>query len=506
MTSPSERGGGPQHVYGDVISVRELAEQMDHEYPPERIRGNGPPGDDREKIETQHKVTYRLPACHDDSSYVDRTYVKSDPNRAERLAYDLGMINRIEVRKGGSEADDDEYLEAVRNGSLAEKGLIETHRWRQDEINQGDHRSLRSVASRHREGSVHKCVWLNTKLLSLLTYEWGGADHRAPRARAIGAALGQGDYDLVALCEVDNIANAVRIGGQFGSHTSSGPVVDYFGPDSTAPAEPVGTSGLFSMVATGGPRSVSESSIYAKIYHRTGPDAITKGYQHVPVSTPEGGFDLFLTHLRPGNKSKQNRTRKNQLAELAAWVWHRQKTKSEWPKVVVGDMNLHAKNPTQYRLLDKFLYQGNFQDLPSDLCAEIKLTTGMDVCGKQADLRLQDCWLTRGGPARNTLSKQDWTLKGPTPGDHGGRPGEWGTCYADDFCDTGKDGQRIDHVFVSEPRSAHETRVDIGRMWRVPMHPGCDATTGDQSISVKERDRLTDHAGWGFEIVTSSYD
>lgn len=501
---------GPVDTPDDAVSVRALAERMDHEYPPERIWGNGPPNGDREKIKTKPKVTYHLPTSPSGSTYVDLTYVECALDRAERLAYDLGMVNRIEDRNGTLKTDgvkdatdDDEYLAAVRNDSLVEKGLIETHRWRQDEINRGEHRSLRSVARRHREGSVHKCIWLNMKLLSLPDPLYNTRNRRA-RARAMGTALGRGDYDVVAACEVDRMSNARRIGNQFELYTNSKPVVDHFGPDASAPNNPVGTSGLFSMVATGGPRTIGSSGIGGKIYEQVGPDAITKGFQLVPVSTPEGGFDLFFTHLRPGGGKLANTTRGKQVAELAAWVWRRQKNKPEWPKVVVGDMNLHGKNPTEYELLDRFLYKGDFTALPQRLCGDIEQATGMDVCGKQVDLRLQDLWLTRGGPARSTLSKPEtWALKRPTPGEDASN-GE-GTCYVDDFWDVDGEGQRIDHVFVSEPRPAHETRLDIGRLWRVPMHPDCHGTPGGESISVKDRPRLTDHTGWGFEILTSKY-
>lgn len=458
-----------------AVSVRDLANYIDFERAPKRLRGNGPPGNpDRGTVDPDDKVTYYLPwnPVESENDATPRSwvrYVLSEVGRTNDYAYDMGMINRTED------------LAAVDNGDLTQKGLIEAHRWRGDERERGDHRSLQAVARRHRQGTTHTCLWLNTKLLSLPTYN---TNNREARAKAIGEALGRADYDVVGMSEVDRKKTADWIRSRFHTHTTAGSVDATFGPDEhTRPNNPIDTSGLFSMVAVDPTRSIGETGdgdVGTHHYNRRGSvakQALWLGFQHVPVSTPEGGFDYFFTHLFPGNPDANNDVRKDQLDELVSAIEERNAEKGEWPTVVAGDMNLHSSKPDEYRPLTR----------------------------KLGSVGLQDLRLTRGGPWMDTLTDlSQWNLKSPSPGDE---PGNGvGACYADDFWEPGDPDQRLDYVFVSRPKPEHDTRLDIRRVWRVPLHHSCRGNPADGSDTTEKRSRLTDHVGLGFEILTSTYD
>lgn len=481
---------------GDVVSLRSLAEFVDHDHPPRRLFGNGPPFEpDRSSVDAAEKVRYcETPGCQTGDT---RRYVEFH-GPADENAYDLGMANRTE---DGLPAGVD----------LRPKGLIEHHRWDEsgDDGATPAYRSIRTVTDRHAEGVTHRCAWLNTRLLD--TYS-----NRGDRARSIGRMFGDAGYEVVTLGEVDGAARALdvaeeyanryaTVGGTIDSSTDKGPfkrnetnvspegaLADQlgivYGPHRPGQQALKDTSGLLSVVGErdGGRRLDNADRV---VFDTNPASAIQVSYQRlgITVDVPgDAGFDLFLTHLSAdqdppiGSRAKK---RGEQLEELASAIAGRQDDRPGWPKIVVGDLNVHADSDFEH------FERADYRELLEDM----------------NEIGLQDAWLTHGGPVGRTIR----------PRSHAAADGRFdGHCHRDDFelsqlASDGRDPGRLDYVFVERLRSRHEVTVDLSRIWRIATTRSCQglhslAEPGAFSVSRENQaNTLTDHAGLGFELLVA---
>lgn len=444
-----------------AVSLRRLGERIDpvDGYHPTRLWGNGPPFTPRPDILSADEVTLN-----------GTTYVKSTQT-AKVEAYDLGMVNR------GSEI--------AADTARTEAGLIESHRWvdpddrtfetaRQagggdgDGTRTRDFRSMRSVADRHTESVSHKCVWLNTKLSAPFK-------RNKPRAESIGTLLASAGYDVVALGEVqEKFVQPSHIDDSYGSIRSSGWRLQV--RDSTGM--------LYSLVASR--RDPSERRRYrdgllVRQYDESAAFS-NKGYQRVRVrvdgldGVEDAGFVLFLTHLRAENNENARDDRIDQIQQLRDAVERSQQDYPGWPVVVVGDLNVWSRGHTD----------PDYDNYPT-------------LLRQFGQVGLQDAWLTHGGPAGGTLNFDACREVDPPFGSTANMP-----CICDDLADGHYTANRLDYVFVEEPKPRHDITVDLPRTWRIPLNRGCGPLRSlvDDDLFVWG-EGIADHLGVGFELITA---
>lgn len=216
-----------------------------------------------------------------------------------------------------------------------------------------------------------------------------------------------------------------------------------------------------------------------------------EGWQRFDIELPaerfgEGvGFEIIATHLDAFDKKRDKKIRRGQLNDLVNLISDRQKTRASWPKLLVGDLNIHS---TKDR---KFCGRGVGNYEPSDVdCKRISYTYLLE---RMSDVGMQDAWLTHGGPARHTGAKDCKT-----------RDDETAICHCKDFHKMG--GDRLDYVFVERPKQSHDVQLDLSRMWRTAWNIDCytrQAMGEFRDAFVVKGNKLTDHHGIGFQLLTS---
>lgn len=175
------------------------------------------------------------------------------------------------------------------------------------------------------------------------------------------------------------------------------------------------------------------------VYDTGTTQSIQQSYQRLSFGTPNGGFEVFCTHLASGPNDVPRKKREQQLDELTDAISDRQDDRGEWPKVVVGDFNVHA---------DK-----SFGD--DD---ELDYEEMLDTMG---DVDMQEALLTHGGP----VGKTGHPTCRPDSDDDG-----WFSphCHCDDYelsrLENGSAGGWLDYVFVEHPRSAYSIDIDLSRI------------------------------------------
>ena len=220
-----------------------------------------------------------------------------------------------------------------------------------------------------------------------------------------------------------------------------------------------------------------------------------EGWQRVKVDVdldgvPDAAFDLFLTHLDATTKLKgkkrrdKDRTRRRkQIDKLVDRIEARQNAEWALPKVVMGDMNIWSTK----------LFEND------DLAAYETLLRQMDSVG------MQSAWETYGGPANG---KNECEVLDRTPRLDGHQDCR-ATCHCDPFHEGDVGDGWLDYVFIEEPRDHHAINLDISRMWQVPTNvKECDCLSdrvaqNKMNKTVDDGPYLTDHAGLGFELLTS---
>lgn len=504
------------HVDAGAVSLRAVGEFVDAEHRPKRLYGNGPPfAPGRSDVPPVRKVAYCWsPGCDIADASTWTRYLVYD-GTADENAYDLGMANRIP--------------DGLPSGvDLSQKGLVESHRWispadgfrtrRQAQQPPGEdgtpepptpeYRSIRTVADRHADGHTHRCAWLNTKLL-------GGSEGVAPRrdrARTIGRMFGAADYDVVTLGEVDKVEYALDISAEYARrYATAGGSIDYtfdrrglkrgktdvyaegdldsqitltYGPNRPGSQPLNDSSGLHSIVGhRDGDRAIRRTN--RTVYDTGTVQSIQQSYQRLSIGTPNGGFEVFCTHLASGPNDVPRKKRKQQLDELTDAISDRQDDLGEWPKVAVGDFNVHAD-----------------RDFGDD--AKLDYEGMLDAMG---DVDMQEAWLTYGGP----VGKSGHPACRPDSDDEGRFSPH---CHCDDYelsrlREVGRDGGRIDFAFVEKPKPGHSVTLDVSRIWRIATTGSCGGLRSLASGNpfAVSRDRyqgaLTDHAGLGFALLTS---
>jgi len=469
-TGPRRRtGSGGPVADDDATSLRELARRMDFARPAKRVWGNGPPSATRPDASPGDLVTFH-----------GTEYVRL-PDVAARYAYDLGMINRFENGTG------DDSVVALTD--LSEKGLLECHRYAGAD-GSGDGTtgtggsstvdggySVYAIADRHREGVSHRCLWLNTRLVEL-------TKDRSLRDHLIGQALGASRYEVVGLGEVFGDGTFEQLVDRY-REAYEDPIDIERGPNLPF------CCGLAALVGTGdGERWIDEQDTWESVYDvDVSPDPpwdTFDGAQRVTVGVDlprveDAAFDLFLTHLDPYETDRNRRERRKQLDLLTAQIESRRETHGQYPKVLMGDMNIHSVK--------------RFGD--DDLIDYEMLLR------KLHDVGMQSIRLTRGGPA---TSGNKCTVPDDAPG-HEDPASCLPACYCAPFVDDEVGKNWIDYVFVERPREEHAIDLDLSRMWRVPLNvEDCtclSAMVGDDPPSVEASPTLTDHRGLGFDLVTS---
>jgi len=477
---PPPAGQADAAAADDALSVRAAAEWMDHEHTPRRLRGNGPPFADRPDLPPFDKMMY------------ERKPTIFYPGRFGNVSYDLGMAYRT----------DDEKIDQ----QLTEKGLVESHRWSEGE----EWRSLRNTLERHREGTRLRILWLNTRLI-----KWG-TDNRGVRAREIGRLVDRDDYDVVAMCEVFDPKHKDALTDAMGA-------CDWTFDE---PYDVVSrlSSRLLTMAGCDDAWDIDDRTIDtydAQVWD----NPFRHAYQRHTITIDDGdvdrGFELFSTHLQPNQKflgddpgddddadkgftgavNRQGQKRKiEQLEDLVASVEYRQNFRGDLPKIVVGDLNFGSDDDYGTTNI-------------SDIDHLIRNFRGID---------LQDAWMTHGGPAGGTIGNDvvgpDGDCKAGPDGkcpayvEEGTYPG--GTevpramCYSQEFFPESTDEEvyrqnRLDYVFVEEPKPHHAVSLDISRMWRLPFALSCPGVSGSPYKEGKEDERLVDHAGIGFELLVT---
>lgn len=433
------------------VSIRDLCDELDPVHETERIGGNGPPfAATRPNVDPETLATYR-----------GTPYVPQAAATAASTAYDLGMVNRSS--EGVAEP-------------LESKGLLEAHRWHTPE--QGDApgaapgQSMRAVARRHTEGTRHTLVFYNTKLSAVY-------QHNAGRAKAIGEVLARMGGDIIGFCEVQEpfVGDPDNLRAGYEEHYS-GDVAN----------SRHSTGALYSLVGTDRPEgTIRTADVTAKKYDNTthvvpGPGnnwhhSPPRGWQRLDVGlevpgVQNAGIEIFVTHLRPYNQESDVSERHAQVREMARLVNRRREERPSWPKIVVGDLNVHSNRENYDFLLNTF-----------------------------AGANLQDAWLTHGGPAGHTHDPGQCRLTSRS----GVGTEQFAPHVCDDFVTDHYGGSRLDYIFVEQPRPEHAISLDLSRIWRCPMSENNSpiADVVDGSYFHPDWGGLSDHLAVGCDLLTS---
>lgn len=264
------------------------------------------------------------------------------------------------------------------------------------------------------------------------------------RAEEIGRALESVGYDIVALCEVFDKDEREAVESGFADE-GDGTVESRVGPEGGCLDV---SSGLYTLL----PDDVSDettgfASSDKTVYEEDGQevrdaDALSrKGVLHTEIDVGPGNIDLFSTHLLAGGglgfietllgwlspDVPDREQREAQVGELVAFV--NERTKEKNITVVAGDFNIGAGSE------------------------EYRSTVG----GMMEELDLYDGWLRHGDGAGAT------DTAGLTAGcDIDESAGVPYRCVGED---RGK-GDRIDYIFVEEPKPSHGFELDVSSMER----------------------------------------
>jgi hypothetical protein len=362
-----------------------------------------------------------------------------------------------------------------------DKGLLQMYRWRQYNQPKNNTRpwSFRDVAKRHQHPEwTFKMLWYNTWLLNDAV---GGSDKPdyEKRTGEIGEAIARHGYHLVGLCEVfgedlcETIAEKVRQ-----SHHA----------DWKRGASGEGfniSSGLMTLAID----KVMFGDVQRIAFENDGGHADSwakKGvlYTELKLQLPNSNLsnpaiDFFITHTH----SEESDTRFKQLEELFAFVEANRKLNN--PVIIAGDMNIDAGNKSEYPMLLSEMAKRDFYDI----------------------------WLSRGSYSGGT-----------NIGEEGGGKDKTNNNYAlvcpfepsleNQYCmgyllNNASDsrclpGNRLDYVFIEEPKAHHSIMIDIPRVQRQPFWRGI----ADNRYFWANKDDeipnfLSDHLGLELELVVT---
>lgn len=351
------------------------------------------------------------------------------------------------------------YASQIGRWHRTDKGLCQMHR----SLDGAPLRSLRDIGLRHADPDRRFTIlWYNTWLIDPPATAWDPPE-LAARGDAIGHRIGQGPWDVAALCEVFEEPMRERICAAVGQHRPY--EAAWGGTDALALA----SSGLLDLAFNGS--SLEHGDFYSFEAEGSGLDVeglASKGVLYrllrLRKDADADGFtiNLFTTHLHAEKADVRNK----QLKELKEFVKATRDPAS--PTLIAGDFNVRAMGG------DRVPY------VPPDAGrGEWTVTSEFDKL-LQALSDFEDLGLTRGGLAASTHSQSDYSRAC-----YFDQSAPWETRYCDDYpplplTDEQVPGYRIDYVFLERPREEHNCIVDVARIRRRPMF----------------RDRLELHAGY----------
>lgn len=329
------------------------------------------------------------------------------------------------------------------------KGIFQVHR--------GNPNSLRDVGERHigTQSQNHKMLVYNTYLMNAKGFT--EATDRVARSMDIGRMIGRESYDIACLCEVFDGDDGKRIRKRVDNYGST-KWAEAFGPDSSWFHV---SGGLYGLIKEQGHRRL--------IYHENkefkdggeGADEWSnKGWLLMEIDLGPGTLDIFLTHT-DADKEDVN-SRKKQIRELVRAIKKRQDEHPDHITMTVGDFNVYSSD-SEYEWFLKILWNN---------CS------------------MRDVWLTRGGKASATHAfVPKCTNSGPPD------------CACEDYTSGDYGGDRLDYIFVQEPKSQHTMNIDMSRIKRKPF-PRCKPC-GDLDPKSLDIDHMSDHLGLHLEFISS---
>lgn len=297
--------------------------------------------------------------------------------------------------------------------------------------------------------SDHSLLFWNTWLLDGIL-GIGEKPQYKRRAEEIGQALEGVGYDIVALCEVFDANEREAVESGFADE-GDGSVESRVGPEGGCLEV---SSGLYTLLPDDGSGDMRFVSSDETVYEEDGQevrdaDALSrKGVLHTEIDVGPGNIDLFSTHLLAGGglgfietlfgwlspDVPDRAQREAQVGELTDFV--KRRTKDENITVVAGDFNIEAGTE------------------------EYRSTIG----GMMEELDLYDGWLRHGSGNPGKTDTVGLTA-GCDIDEKGGVPYH---CRSDDR----GEGDRIDYVFVEEPKPSHSLELDIAGMERATFWRG----------------------------------
>lgn len=298
------------------------------------------------------------------------------------------------------------------------KGLFQIH--------QGNPNSFREIGERHTslKSQYHKILVYNTYLLKYKIFK--SAPDRVQRSKEIGRIIERDNYNIACLCEVFDGDDGKRI--KKGLNDSDGKWSQAFGPDSSGIHV---SGGLHGLIKEQGHRRL-------KSYHNTefkdggeGADEFSnKGWLLMEVDLGPGTLDIYLTHTDAGTDSGDLKSRVRQVNELTDAIKQRQIDYPEHITMAVGDFNMYSSKLEYPRLVDHMW----------------------------SSCSMRDVWLTRGGKAGATHAfPTKCTISGPPD------------CACDDYNSGDYGGDRLDYIFIQEPKPEHTMNLDMSRVKRKPF-------------------------------------
>lgn len=317
--------------------------------------------------------------------------------------------------------------------------------------------------------SDHSLLFWNTWLLDGILGIGEKPQYRG-RAGEIGQALEGVGYDIVALCEVFDADEREAIESGFAERVES-----RVGPEGGCLDV---SGGLYTLLPDDGSEGTTRLvSSDEAVYEEDGQevrdaDALSrKGVLHTEIDVGPGNIDLFSTHLLAGGglgfieslfgwlspDVPDRAQREAQVGELVEFV--NERAKEENITVVAGDFNIHAGSEE---------YRSTIGDM-------------------MEELDLYDAWLRHGDGAGAT------DTAGLTAGcDINESEGVPYRCRSDD----GGRGERIDYLFVEEPKPSHGFELDASGMGRATFWRGKD---GQERLYAdgnrQEPNYMSDHIG-----------
>lgn len=369
--------------------------------------------------------------------------------------------------RGSEQHDYDKSDESqwLQGGSTAKRfaadfGLYHSHSKGLFQVHRGNSNSFREIGERHtgNQSQYHKMLVYNTWLLE------GAGFHIAPsvtaRSMDIGRMIGREGYDIACLCEVFDGDDGKRIKKRLDSY--GGTWQEGFGPDSSLMNV---SGGLYGLIKKQGNRRLKYTK--NKVFEESGTGAdywANKGWLLMEIDLGSGVLDVFLTHTNAGNDENSEKSRKRHIKELSKVIKERQKKYPDHITMAVGDFNVYSSRREYEWLLEE-----------------------MTACS------MRDVWLTRGGKAGATHAFNDNARLCINSG-----PPE---CMCEDY-NQGSYGQdRLDYIFIQDPKPEHTMNIDMSRFKRKPF-PRLKPC-GDLDPKSLDVYHMSDHIGLHLEFVSS---